>query len=274
MSRIALNLQAVRERILAVQQQSDTYAQASTKELRLIAVSKTFSAIEVIEAMKAGQMDFGENYVQEAVEKMGEVVKLASLELSGSSNRFSSDTALAVSKCQTSRVTSPAKPELQFRPPVWHFIGPIQSNKTRTIAEHFDWVHSVDRLKIAQRLAEQRPPHLKPLKVLIQVNISKETSKSGVEPHEVEELARNITKLPRLEFCGLMAIPESADNLDQQRRPFAALHQLAKQLKANGLPCTELSMGMSADLEAAIMEGATMIRVGSAIFGFRTVTQS
>ena len=228
----------------------------------LVAVSKTFPAAAVRAASAAGQRVFAENYVQEGIEK------IASL-------------------------SAPDQPgRLQ-----WHFIGPLQSNKTRAVAEHFDWVHTLDRIKIAQRLSEQRPAHLPPLNVCIQVNVSGEASKSGVTPAEAERLARGIAALPRLKLRGLMSIPEPvaglepeaslgpeaslapearldaptllAERLAAQRAPHRALRFLFDRLNAAGLALDTLSMGMSADLEAAILEGATLVRIGSAIFGER-----
>ncbi|VVE57332.1 YggS family pyridoxal phosphate enzyme [Pandoraea terrae] len=207
-------------------------------DVRLLAVSKTFGADAVREAIAAGQRAFGENYVQEAVDKI---------------------TALAAENAQRS-----AGDRLE-----WHFIGPLQSNKTRQVAEHFDWVHSVDRLKIAERLSAQRPAHLAPLQVCLQVNISGESSKSGATPGEAPALARAIAALPNVRLRGLMAIPEPEDDPAAQRRPFAAVRALFDQLRADGLALDTLSMGMSGDLEAAIAEGATMVRVGTAIFGAR-----
>ncbi len=199
---------------------------------RLIAVSKTFGADRVVEAATAGQRAFGENYLQEAVAKI--------------------DTLRA------------AVPDLE-----WHFIGPLQSNKTRPVAEQFDWVHCVDRLKIAERLSAQRPVDLPPLRVLLQVNIDDESSKSGVSPAEAPALARAIAQLPRLALQGLMTIPRPAAGFEAQRTAFAALRRLRDQIAATGPALPELSMGMSSDLEAAIAEGATMVRVGTAIFGER-----
>ena len=204
--------------------------------MRLLAVSKTFGADAVREAFDAGQRAFGENYVQEGVEKIG---ALADLRTDGDGIE-------------------------------WHMIGPLQSNKTRVVAEHFDWVHSVDRLKIAQRLSEQRPGHLPPLQLCLQVNISGEATKSGFQPADMAEIARMVSALPRVVLRGLMAIPEPADTLDAQRAPHRALHALMQSLQQAGLPLDTLSIGMSADLEAAVMEGATMVRIGSAIFGSRT----
>ena len=202
------------------------------QEVTLLAVSKTFPAEAVREAHAAGQRAFGENYVQEALAKID---------------------ALA-----------PLRRELE-----WHFIGPLQSNKTRVVAEAFDWVHSVDRLKIAQRLSEQRPAWLPPLQLCLQVNISGEASKSGVAPAEVAALAQAVATLPRLRLRGLMAIPEPAGDLAAQRAPHRALRELLQALNAGGLALDTLSMGMSADLEAAVAEGATLVRVGTAIFGHR-----
>lgn len=198
--------------------------------VRLLAVSKTWPADSVREAAAAGQRAFGENYVQEGVAK---VEALAGLGLE------------------------------------WHFIGPLQSNKTRLVANSFAWVHSIDRLKIAERLSEQRDVHLPPLEVCIQVNVSGEASKSGVAPAELPELARAVAALPRLRLRGLMAIPEPTSDVALQRARFASLRQLREQLNAGGLPLDTLSMGMSDDLEAAIAEGSTMVRVGTAIFGGR-----
>ena len=198
--------------------------------VRLLAVSKTWPAESVREAAAAGQRAFGENYVQEGVAK---VEALADLGLE------------------------------------WHFIGPLQSNKTRLVANRFAWVHSIDRLKIAERLAEQRDVHLPPLDVCIQVNVSGEASKSGVAPADLPELARAVASLPRLRLRGLMAIPEPTPDVALQRARFASLRMLRDELNAAGLGLDTLSMGMSDDLEAAIAEGSTMVRVGTAIFGSR-----
>lgn len=200
-------------------------------EVRLLAVSKTWPADSVREAAAAGQCAFGENYVQEGAEK---VDALAGLGLE------------------------------------WHFIGPLQSNKTRLVANRFAWVHSIDRLKIAERLSAQRDAHLPPLEVCIQVNVSGEASKSGVAPGELPELAHAVAGLPRLRLRGLMAIPEPTSDVALQRARFATLRQLRDQLNADGLALDTLSMGMSDDLEAAIAEGSTMVRVGTAIFGSRS----
>jgi len=200
------------------------------RDIVLVAVSKTFPAAAVRAAHAAGQRDFGENHAQDAVAK---IEALADLDL------------------------------------VWHFIGPIQSNKTRTIAVHFAWVHSIDRLKIAERLAAQRPGQLPPLQACIQVNVSGEATKSGVAPAEAPALARAVAALPRLQLRGLMAIPEPTDDPALQHRRFESLRDLKDRLVAEGLALDTLSMGMSDDLETAIAAGATMVRVGTAIFGAR-----
>ncbi|MGF6815593.1 pyridoxal phosphate enzyme (YggS family) [Paraburkholderia atlantica] len=224
----AHNLADVHERIASAAQAAGRDAQSVT----LLAVSKTFPADAVRAAHAAGQRAFGENYVQEALDKIQTLADLrASLE--------------------------------------WHFIGPLQSNKTRPVAEHFDWVHSVDRLKIAQRLSEQRPDNLPPLNVCLQVNVSGEASKSGVAPDEAAAIAHRIAALPKLKLRGLMSIPEPAGDLDAQRAPHRQLRELFERLRNDGLALDTLSMGMSADLEAAVLEGATIVRVGTAIFGAR-----
>ena len=198
----------------------------------LLAVTKTFPADDVRAAFEAGQRKFGENYVQEAVAKIAALADL--------------------------------RGEIE-----WHFIGPLQSNKTKLVAEQFDWVHSVDRLKIAERLSDQRPEGSRALNVCLQVNVSGEASKSGVEPGEAAALAHRIAALPGLRLRGLMAIPEAAATLDAQREPHARLRALLDTLRADGLDLDTLSMGMSADLEAAVLEGATIVRIGTAIFGAR-----
>ncbi len=230
MSTIEQNLQAVRDSIA----QAAAEAQRAPADVTLLAVSKTFGADAVLDAMRAGQTAFGENYLQEALDKIA-AVKLA----------------------------------LPQGAPVWHFIGPIQSNKTRPIAEHFDWVHTVEREKIAARLSEQRPAGLPDLNICLQVNISGEASKSGVAPAELPALAHAVAQLPRLRLRGLMAIPEPETDVTLQRAAFAQLRVLYQQLKADGLALDTLSMGMSADLRAAVLEGASIVRVGSAIFGSR-----
>jgi len=230
MSIIAENMQAVEAAIADAVQAS---ARARS-EVQLLAVSKTFPAEAVLEAMAVGQRAFGENYLQEALEKIAHVAR--------------------------------AQPDT---PVEWHFIGPIQSNKTRPIAASFDWVHTVERLKIAQRLSEQRPAELGPLNICLQVNISGEASKSGALEAELPALAREVALLPNLRLRGLMAIPEQTTDPKQQRAAFARLRALADALRADGLALDTLSMGMSGDIEAAIAEGATIVRIGSAIFGAR-----
>jgi pyridoxal phosphate enzyme (YggS family) len=226
MTSIAANLQAVMRRI----ERAARDASRAPESVRLIAVSKTWPAERVAEACACGQRAFGENYVQEAVEKIRNLSHLA-LE--------------------------------------WHFIGPIQSNKTRAIAEHFQWVHSIERENIAVRLNDARPAPLPPLEVCIQVNVSGEASKSGVAPGQERELARVIAGLPRLRLRGLMAVPEPTVDVALQRRRFALLREAKERLVAAGYALDTLSMGMSDDLEAAILEGATMVRIGTAIFGPR-----
>jgi hypothetical protein len=202
--------------------------------VRLLAVSKTFGAPQIVAAWQAGQRAFGENFVQEALDKAGE---LAHLDIE------------------------------------WHFIGPVQSNKTRSIAGHFAWVHSIEREKIAQRLNDARPAQLPPLNVLIQVNVSGEASKSGVAPGAERGLAAAIRRLPRLRLRGLMAIPEPTPDAAVQRARFALLRRLREGLQADDAGIDTLSMGMSDDLEAAIAEGATIVRVGTAIFGARNAVK-
>jgi len=217
----------------AVQLRIESALRASGRpanSVRLVAVSKTFASSAVREAAEAGLRDFGENYVTEGVDKIRE---LGALGL------------------------------------VWHYIGPIQSNKTRPIAEHFDWVHSLDRDRIAARLAESRGPARPQLQVCIQVNVSGEASKSGVAPGELDRLAEQVLRLERLKLRGLMAVPEPTPDAGLQRRRFAQLRELRDRLNRGGFAMDTLSMGMSADLEAAIAEGATMVRVGTAIFGER-----
>ncbi|EJM68532.1 pyridoxal phosphate enzyme, YggS family [Pseudomonas sp. GM50] len=207
-------------------------AHRDENSIQLLAVSKTKPAEALREAYAAGLRDFGENYLQEALSKQLELADL---------------------------------------PLIWHFIGPIQSNKTRAIAEHFDWVHSVDRLKIAQRLSEQRPADLPPLNICIQVNVSGEASKSGCTPADLPALANAISVLPRLKLRGLMAIPEPTEDRAAQDAAFAAVQSLQASLN---LPLDTLSMGMSHDLESAIAQGATWVRIGTALFGARDYGQS
>lgn len=231
MATISENIQQLHSCIERACQQASRPVQSVT----LLVVSKTFPAQDVRLAFEAGERRFGENYVQEGLDKIAQLADL--------------------------------REQIE-----WHLIGPLQSNKTRVVAEHFDWVHSVDRLKIAQRLSEQRPAHLPPLQICLQVNISGEASKSGLSPAEVQDLAHAVAALPRLRLRGLMAIPEPAADLPAQRAPHRALARLLRELQGQGLALDTLSMGMSADLEAAILEGATLVRIGSAIFGRRTAT--
>lgn len=223
MSTIAENIAKVGVRIREAAQAS----QRDCATVGLLAVSKTKPAEAIRQAFAVGTCDFGENYLQEALEKQAE---LSDLPLS------------------------------------WHFIGPIQSNKTKPIAEHFAWVHSVDRLKIAQRLSDQRPAQLPPLNICLQVNVSGEASKSGCNPDELQALAQAVTQLPNLRLRGLMTIPEPTDDPSEQRAAFARLRELMQGLNLN---LDTLSMGMSHDLEAAIAEGATWVRIGTALFGAR-----
>jgi PLP dependent protein len=206
--------------------------------IALVAVSKTFGAERIREAMAAGQHRFGENYLQEALVKIDEIAATQAAD----------------------------RPE-------WHFIGPIQSNKTRELAERFDWIQSLDRLKIAQRLSEQRPGARPALNVLLQVNISAEATKHGVPPVELRDLAQQVAALPRLRLRGLMAIPEPTSDLARQHAAFARMRELFEQLRGElddfDVDLDTLSMGMSDDLEAAVAEGSTMVRIGTAIFGAR-----
>jgi pyridoxal phosphate enzyme (YggS family) len=226
MTTIAARLQAVRSRIDA----AAMTAGRPPADIRLIAVSKTFPPAAIAEAHAAGQVAFGENYLQEAVGKMA---TLSDLRLE------------------------------------WHYIGPIQSNKTRQIAEQFHWVHGVDRLKIAERLSFSRPAILPPLQICIQVNVSGEESKSGVRPDGVLSLAKAVSPLTGIRLRGLMAIPEPTPDIGLQRSRFRLLRQLRDEIVSRGVALDTLSMGMSDDLESAIAEGATLVRVGRAIFGER-----
>jgi len=230
MTTIASNLHSVRERIA----RACAAAQRDVNEVTLLPVSKTFGPDAVREAHAAGESAFGENYIQEAVEKQALLADL---------------------------------------PLAWHCIGPIQSNKTRLVAAHFAWAHTVDRLKIAQRLAEQRPQHLPPLQVCIQVNIDGGPTKAGVPPEEAVVLAREVAALPRLRLRGLMTIPEPAEDFDAQLAVHRRARALFDELRAAGLPLDTLSMGMTGDLEAAIHAGSTLVRVGTAIFGGRPKKQ-
>ncbi|MBX9762001.1 MAG: YggS family pyridoxal phosphate-dependent enzyme [Pseudomonadaceae bacterium] len=228
MSTIAENIAKVGVRIREAAQAS----QRDFSQIGLLAVSKTKPADAIREAFAAGVTDFGENYLQEALDKQTQLSDL---------------------------------------PVVWHFIGPIQSNKTKPIAEHFAWVHSVDRLKIAERLSAQRPAHLPALNICLQVNVSGETSKSGCSPDQLSALAHAVTQLPNLRLRGLMTIPEPTDDVTEQRAAFARLRELQQSLN---LKLDTLSMGMSHDLEAAIAEGATWVRIGTALFGARDYSNS
>lgn len=227
-------MSTIAENISTLAERIHNAAQASRRDpasVGLLAVSKTKPASDLREAYATGLRDFGENYLQEALGKQTELSDL---------------------------------------PLIWHFIGPIQSNKTRAIAENFAWVHSVDRLKIAQRLSEQRPADLPPLNICIQVNVSGEASKSGCTPEDLPALAQAISALPNLRLRGLMAIPEPTEDSDEQNVAFAAVRTLQDQLN---LPLDTLSMGMSHDLEAAIAQGATWVRIGTALFGARNYGQ-
>lgn len=226
MASIAQNLAAVRVRIAAAAQA----AGRDPADIRLLAVSKGQAADAVEAAWAAGQREFGENYLQEALPKL---------------------TALS------------------SRGLAWHFIGPLQTNKTRAIAEHFDWLHTVDRRQLAERLSAQRPAELPPLNICLQVNISGEASKSGVSAGELSALADAVAGLPRLTLRGLMTIPAPAGDLQAQRAPFRRVRELQDELRARGHALDTLSMGMSDDLEAAIAEGATLVRIGTAVFGPR-----
>lgn len=226
MAGFSTQLQAVHARISAAARQFGR----NSGDIRVIAVSKTFPATAIREAYAAGQRDFGENYVQEAVAKMDALADL---------------------------------------PLTWHFIGPIQSNKTRDIALRFDWVHSVERLKIAERLSQQRPEGFAPLAICLQVNVSGESTKSGVDPSAVLTLAKAVSSLPRIRLRGLMAVPEPTLDVAVQRERFRVVRELAQQLRTAGITIDTLSMGMSDDLESAIAEGATMVRIGRALFGER-----
>lgn len=227
MTSIQHNLQEVRQRIAAAAARCGR----SPEEITLLAVSKTKPASDVAEALQAGQLAFGENYVQEGVDKI--------LTLAG------------------------------VYQPEWHFIGPLQSNKSRLVAEHFAWCHTVDRLRIATRLNDQRPAHLPPLNVLIQVNISDENSKSGIMPDALPELAQAVAALPNLQLRGLMAIPAPEKDYQRQLAVCQEMADLLASLKKHYPSVDTLSLGMSDDMEAAIAAGSTMVRIGTAIFGAR-----
>ncbi|MDC9729560.1 MAG: YggS family pyridoxal phosphate-dependent enzyme [Methyloprofundus sp.] len=208
---------------------AESHSKREANSVQLLAVSKTKPSSDIIEAYQAGQRHFGENYLQEALTK---------------------------------------QKELSHYQIIWHFIGPIQSNKTKQIAENFSWVHSVDRLKIAQRLSNQRPDSLPPLNICLQVNISQEESKAGIKLTELASMIKQIEQLPGIKLRGVMAIPEPAQGYEQQRQPYRLLHQTIKALKKPELDT--FSFGMTRDLKAAIIEGATIIRIGTALFGTRT----
>lgn len=234
MTTIGNNLQQVRARI----QQACTAAARAPNSVDLLAVSKTFDAQAVRDAALAGQRRFGENYIQEAVDKMAEV---AAMELAEALE--------------------------------WHCIGPVQSNKSRLVAEHFDWVHTVDRLKIAERLSQQRPGHLAPLQVCLQVNVDGGATKSGVAPHDAIDLARAVARMPQLRLRGVMSIPDVTPDAQTQRKVLAqvrAVFDAIAALEDEGFGAVDtLSLGMTADLEAAVLAGSTLVRVGSGIFGHR-----
>ena len=226
MIRVTENLRKIRD-LLA---KATVDAGRAADSVRLLAVSKKQPVSNVLEAARAGQRDFGENQVQEGLDKIAAI----------------------------------ADDEL-----TWHFIGHLQTNKTRAVAEHFDWVHSIDRLKTAERLSRQRPEHMGDLQVCLQINVDDEESKSGIAPAALPELASAVAELPRLKLRGLMCLPAIRHEFDAQREPFARLRHLAEQIRAEGIPVDTLSMGMSGDFRAAIFEGATIVRVGTAIFGAR-----
>jgi pyridoxal phosphate enzyme (YggS family) len=222
---IAQNLKQIQQRI----KDAAMGVGRNPQNISLLAVSKTRTVEEVIRALEAGQKNFGENYLDDAMGKIQHIGNQA----------------------------------------VWHFIGPVQSNKTRDIAQYFDWVHSIDRIKIATRLNDQRPDSLAPLKVCLQVNTSAESTKSGVSPKELLLLAEEVNTLPNLELCGLMTIPTAEDDVEKQKVPFKLLNQLQQKLIERGIVLDTLSMGMSNDFESAITQGATIVRIGTAIFGPR-----
>jgi PLP dependent protein len=230
MNKIGQNLQFIKQEIATVAKQ----CQRAPETITLVAVSKTKPVEDIEQAIIAGQLDFGENYVQEGIDKI--------------------------------KYFTESRPQL---PLIWHFIGPLQSNKTRLVAEHFDWVHTIERQKIAERLSMQRPTGKSPLNVLIQINISEETSKSGIEPSQLMTLAKQISVLPHLALRGLMAIPSAEADTTKQRLAFEKMQLLFQQLKAAYPLVDTLSMGMSNDMASAIQSGSTLVRIGSAIFGAR-----
>ncbi len=229
-NRVADSLAAVRKRIAEAERRFDRLPGS----VALVAVAKTKPASLIREAWEAGQRQFGENFVQEAVAKLDEL----------------------------SRLSGPGGIE-------WHFVGALQANKSRTVAERFDWVHTVDRVRIARRLSDQRPAWLPPLSVCLQVNASGEASKSGVDVPQVAELASAVSELPRLRLRGLMTIPRPCTGFDEQRAALRPLAEVYERLRAEGHPLDTLSMGMTDDLEAAVAEGSTLVRVGTAVFGPR-----
>ncbi len=226
MIRVTENLRVIRD-LLA---QASNDAGRGEHPVKLLAVSKKQPLAAVLAAAGAGQVDFGENFVQEGLEK---IAATAHLDL------------------------------------VWHYIGHLQANKTRQVAQHFDWVHTVDRLRIARRLSDQRPAGRDDLQVCLQVNIDDEASKSGIGPDELPGLAAAVAELPRLQLRGLMCLPRNRDDFDAQREPFARMRQLLAALRQDGLELDTLSMGMSGDFRAAIFEGSTIVRIGTAVFGSR-----
>ena len=226
-------MQNIEKNLIDINHQIESAALEFKREpgdILLLAVSKRKSAENIRNAYSCGQRDFGENYLQEALDKVDE---LSDLDI------------------------------------VWHFIGAVQSNKTRPLAQSFDWVHCIDRLKIAKRLSEQRPQSMPPLNLCIQVNVEQEASKAGIRLDEVDQLAEQIADLPSIRLRGLMAIPAPQDDFESQRKPFSQLRQALEKLNHNGLNCDTLSMGMTHDMPAAIAEGATLVRIGTAIFGER-----
>ncbi|MWQ14092.1 YggS family pyridoxal phosphate-dependent enzyme [Glaesserella parasuis] len=226
---------SISQNLATISQQIQQYCQQANRpeqSVKLLAVSKTKPISAIAEAIEAGQRAFGENYVQEGIKKIQHFAENDTLE--------------------------------------WHFIGLLQSNKTRVVAEHFDWVQTIDRLKIAQRLSEQRPEHLPALNVLIQINISDEASKSGISAKEMLELATQISQLPRLKLRGLMAIPKPESEPEQQKIALAQMNELFLQLQSQFEGIDTLSMGMSDDMPSAIECGSTMVRIGTAIFGARS----
>lgn len=230
-------MNTVQDNLLNIKNEIEKIAKECGRDpntIQLIAVSKTKPVEQIMEAINAGQLAFGENYVQEGIEKIQYFEK----------NMPNNDL-------------------------IWHFIGPLQSNKSKLVAEHFDWMHTIDRFKIAQRLSDQRPNHMAKLNVLIQVNISQEASKSGVKPEEVTDLVKQIVALPNLNLRGLMAIPEIENDYDKQLKVFTKMQQLLHSLQKDYPFMDTLSMGMSGDMPAAINAGSTMVRIGTAIFGAR-----